>query len=75
MTASASSSGTLTLPVFPLRRRLAWMAAVAALYVIGGRLGLSAAMVDAGAITLVWPPTGIAIAALLRGGMGLWPSV
>jgi PAS domain S-box-containing protein len=55
-------------------RRLAWMAVIAGLYVLGGRLGLSAGLVDSN-ITLVWPPTGIAIAALLRGGTNLWPGV
>ncbi len=50
------------------------MLVVAVCYVIAGRLGLAAAMVDTN-ITLVWPPTGIAIAALLRGGSGLWPAV
>ena len=57
-----------------LRRRLAWMVVVAVCYVLAGRLGLAAALVDTN-ITLAWPPTGIAIAALLRGGIGLWPGV
>jgi signal transduction histidine kinase len=45
-----------------------------AVYVVAGRLGL---MMDAtsGLATLVWAPTGIALAALLRFGVGLWPGV
>jgi two-component system, sensor histidine kinase PdtaS len=48
--------------------------ALAALYVVVARLGL---MMDAvsGFATLVWPPTGIALAALLLGGRRLWPGV
>ncbi len=43
-------------------------------YVVTARLGL---MMDAvaGFATLVWAPTGIALAALLRGGRRLWPGV
>jgi signal transduction histidine kinase len=47
---------------------------LAAVYVIAARLGL---MLDAvaGFATLVWPPTGIALAALIRFGPRLWPGV
>jgi integral membrane sensor domain MASE1 len=43
-------------------------------YVAAGRLGLSLDPV-AGFATLVWAPSGIALAALVRGGTGLWPAV
>ena len=48
--------------------------ALAAVYVAAARLGL---MMDAvaGFATLVWPPTGIALAALLLLGPRLWPGV
>ena len=43
-------------------------------YVLSARLGLTLAPVS-GFATLVWPPTGIALAALLLGGLRLWPAV
>src|SRR6266851_7751009 len=43
-------------------------------YCIGGRLGLALAFVNPSA-TAVWPPAGIALAALLIGGLELWPAV
>jgi signal transduction histidine kinase len=55
-------------------RRLLKIAALAAAYVCAARLGL---MMDAlgGLATLVWPPTGIALASLLLFGLELWPGV
>src|SRR5262245_11300848 len=48
--------------------------ALAAIYVMVARLGL---MLDAvaGFATLVWPPTGISLAALVLFGPRLWPGV
>ena len=43
-------------------------------YVLSARLGLTLAPVS-GFATLVWPPTGIALAALLLRGVRLWPAV
>ena len=43
-------------------------------YVLSARLGLAMAPVS-GFATLVWPPTGIALAALLLRGARLWPAV
>ena len=48
--------------------------ALATFYFVAARLGLQLAVVHASA-TAVWPPTGIAIAALLLGGNRLWPGV
>jgi signal transduction histidine kinase len=50
------------------------IAALAAVYVVAARAGL---MMDAvaGFATLVWPPTGLALAALLIFGKRLWPGV
>src|SRR6187455_328364 len=45
-----------------------------AVYFLAGRLGLSFAFVNASA-SAVWPPTGIAVAALLMFGMRTWPAV
>jgi diguanylate cyclase (GGDEF)-like protein/PAS domain S-box-containing protein len=54
--------------------RLVTVAALAAVYVVAARLGLSLAFLHPSA-TPVWAPTGIALAALLIGGYGLWPGV
>ena len=45
-----------------------------ALYVVAGKFGLSLAFINASA-SAVWPPAGIALAALLLWGLGLWPAV
>jgi signal transduction histidine kinase len=45
-----------------------------ALYVAAGKLGLSLAFVNASA-SPVWPPTGIAIAAMLIFGTRVWPAI
>jgi PAS domain S-box-containing protein len=57
--------------------RLATWGALAALlltYVLAGKLGLQFASVHASA-TPLWPPTGIALAMLILGGLRLWPIV
>jgi PAS domain S-box-containing protein len=54
--------------------RLARVLALIAVYFAAGKLGLSLAFLDASA-SAVWPPTGIAIAALLLFGRDLWPGV
>jgi signal transduction histidine kinase len=59
------------------RRRVAHAGHVvllAAVYVVVARLGLKLDAV-AGFATLVWPPSGIALATLLLGGSRLWPGV
>lgn len=50
------------------------IALLAAVYTLVGRLGLSVDPVG-GFATLVWPPSGIALAALVLYGLGLWPGV
>ncbi len=47
---------------------------VALAYFVAGRLGLSIPYLDSH-ITLIWLPTGIAVAALLRWGYYCWPGV
>jgi len=44
------------------------------IYFAAGRLGLTVSSIE-GIVTLVWPPTGIALAALLLFGYRLWPGV
>ena len=48
--------------------------ALTAAYVAAGWLGLLVAFVH-GSVSPVWPPTGLAIAALTLWGPGLWPAV
>jgi integral membrane sensor domain MASE1 len=54
--------------------RIVWIAALALGYAGVARLGL---MLDAvgGFATLVWPPTGIALVALVKQGRWMWPGV
>jgi len=50
------------------------LAAVAAVYVAAGRLGFLVA-IPPGNVTTVWPPAGIALAAILLLGRRAWPGV
>jgi signal transduction histidine kinase len=55
--------------------RYAWqIAVIALLYIIAARVGLQIEAIS-GFAALVWPPTGIAFAALLLGGYRLWPGI
>ena len=54
--------------------RAAYVAGLAAIYYLAARLGLRLAFVNASA-TPVWPPTGIALAAMLLLGYGVWPGI
>ena len=58
----------------PRRTRALALIALALVYFIAGKLGLKLAFVHQSA-TAVWPPTGIALAALLVFGRQLWPSI
>lgn len=55
-------------------RRALFLLALAAAYFAAGRLGLTLAFVNR-STTAVWPPTGMALAALLLLGNDVWPSV
>ena len=52
----------------------AWIAGVAAAYFIAAKLGLTLATVGV-TVTLVWPPSGVAVAAMLLRGRRVWPGV
>jgi PAS domain S-box-containing protein len=61
-------------PPQSITRWLGWNAAVVTGYVAAAAVGFQLAFV-AEQITTVWAPTGIALAALLLGGLRLWPAV
>lgn len=58
----------------PRLPRFAWIVLLAAAYALAGKAGLLLA-IPPGYATAVWPPSGIAAAALLLGGVWLWPGV
>ena len=58
----------------PIARFLTLGAAIALAYVAGAYLGFRLAVV-AEQITTVWAPTGIALAAVLLGGVRVWPAI
>jgi PAS domain S-box-containing protein len=60
----------------PLRHPtlIARLAGLAVVYFVAGRLGLGLATLNASA-SPIWPPSGIAVAALLLFGRELWPAV
>ena len=55
-------------------RDLIWVAAVAVVYFVAAKFGLSLAF-STKQVTALWPPTGIAVAALLLGGYRVWPGI
>src|SRR5213596_253135 len=55
-------------------RSVASMLALAAVYFGAGKFGLSLAFVNESA-SAVWPPTGLALAAILLWGYRLWPGI
>jgi PAS domain S-box-containing protein len=57
----------------PLARAV-WFIGVGATYLATARLGLALDPVG-GFAALVWPPTGVALAALVRRGVSLWPAI
>src|SRR5688572_19316556 len=57
-----------------LVKRLLAISLLAIVYLISARLGLAMAFVHPSA-TAVWPPTGIALAALIFFGSQLWPAI
>lgn len=56
------------------RKDLALAVGLALLYCLGARLGLLLSLVGK-SVTLFWPPSGIALMALLAFGLRLWPGV
>ncbi|MDE2293797.1 MAG: MASE1 domain-containing protein, partial [Elusimicrobia bacterium] len=69
--------GAVAVPVVPTRgwrRELALQAGLAAAYFAAGKLALLLAVVHV-SVTAVWPPTGIALAAVLVYGTRVWPAL
>ena len=58
----------------PPIKKLAGIVALIVVYVCAGKFGLSLASLNA-SVSPVWPPTGIALAALLIWGVRLWPAI
>lgn len=56
------------------RKNLVMIGGLAVIYFVAGKLGLSMALVHPSS-TAVWPPAGIALAALLILGYRVWPGV
>ncbi len=50
------------------------IAVLTSVYFVAGKIGLSLAFINPSA-SAVWPPTGIAIAAIILWGYNLWPGV
>ena len=71
--AASSNVGGWVRPALRLRR-FALVVLLAAAYFVAARLGLQLAFVNASA-TAVWPPTGIALAAILVLGYSVWPGI
>jgi integral membrane sensor domain MASE1 len=64
--------GSANREVLLSRSYVGQIVAIAVLYVLAARAGLRLDAVS-GFASLVWPPTGIALAAVLLGGRRLWP--
>lgn len=61
------------MPGQPWRQSATWIV-LAAVYALAGKLGLALAFVNPSA-TAVWPPTGIALAAVVAFGPRVWPGI
>lgn len=55
-------------------RRILVMLGIAVVYFLAGRLALELAVINP-SVSSVWPPTGIALAALLIFGYEMWPAI
>lgn len=64
----------MTVSAFLSRKWIVRCFIIALAYFVAGIIGLSVPFIDSH-ITLIWAPTGIAVAALLRWGMSLWPAL
>src|SRR5215475_7993740 len=74
MTNARNIANRVTFNASAMFRNVAQIIALAGLYFLAARLGLSLASVNA-SVSPVWPPTGIAIAAVLLFGYRVWPGI
>src|SRR3954463_8343245 len=56
------------------QKRIQRCIAVAAIYLVAAKFGFTLAF-TAEQVTLVWPPTGLALAAVLLLGIDIWPGI
>jgi two-component system, NarL family, sensor histidine kinase FusK len=64
----------LKINVMKVWQNILWGLGVFALYLASAKLGLKYAVIGQ-TVTLLWPPSGIALAATLIGGYRLWPGI
>src|SRR5688572_17145922 len=57
-----------------IARRLVWLATIALVYFSAAKVGLTMAFV-AEQVSVIWPPTGIALSAILLLGNWAWPGI
>ena len=55
-------------------RRVALLFGLAAVYYVGAKVGLRFAYINS-SVTTIWPPAGIALAAFVLLGYGVWPAI
>ncbi len=75
--AHTSSGMALTLMRTAMSKSASWVAEVlgiAAIYVVTGKLAFLLA-IPPGNVTIAWPPSGLALAAVLLLGNGVWPGI
>src|SRR3954452_24268853 len=72
---AVETSGPAVVPAAASRpHRLVRLAGIAVAYYLGARLGLRLSLVG-NDVTPLWPPTGVAVAALIVFGRSYWPAV
>ena len=69
MTGQALTPSKVSMFLYPMR-----LTVLVIVYAVTGKLGLAMAL-DSPQITLIWAPSGIALACLLRWGRAYWPGV
>ena len=75
MTLSLSTSKkNLKINVMKYLQNFLWTVGVCLLYLTTAKLGLEYAVIGH-TVTLLWPPSGIALAATIIGGYRLWPGI
>ena len=72
--ASLEAAADPALSRVPSLRRVALLLLLTAVYYAAGRFGLSLSFVN-NSVSPIWPPAGLAIAACLVAGTGVWPAV